>query len=68
VAHIAEAAIASWKRKQASQDAVVVASCFSLFTSCAAIVVVFLSSSLSSSSVAKVGAAHKLYRCFFLDL
>jgi hypothetical protein len=32
-----------------SKDAVVVASCFSLFTSCAAIVVVFLSSSLSST-------------------
>jgi hypothetical protein len=52
---------------QASKDAVVVASCFLLFTSCAALVVVFLSPSLSSS-VAKVGGAHKLYRFFFLDL
>jgi hypothetical protein len=70
VAHIAEAEIASWKIKQASKqskNAVVVASCFSLFTSCTAIVVVFLSSSLTSS-VAKVGGAHKLYRFFFLDL
>jgi Flp pilus assembly protein TadB len=62
-----DAVIASWKRMQASKDAVVVASCFLLFTSCAALVVVFLSSSLSSS-VAMVGGAHKLYRFFFLDL
>ncbi len=36
-----DAVIASWKRMQASKDAVVVASCFLLFTSCAALVVVF---------------------------
>jgi hypothetical protein len=50
-----------------SNDAVVVASCFSLFTSCSAIVVVLLSSS-RSGSVVKVGGAHNLYRFFFLDL